>query len=93
VDDSANALRAVSLLREHYPQVPVIARARDLEASSRLLDAGATQAYPEAIEASLRLGATALQMLGAPADNVDLLLQGVRERDYQLVRDQSTDDR
>ena len=85
VDHPAAALRAVSFVREHYPQARVIARARDLQESSRLLEAGATQAYPEAIEASLRLGATALEMLGAPAENIDLLLQGVRDRDYQIV--------
>ena len=92
VDHPAAALGAVSLVREHYPRVPVIARARDLQESSRLLEAGATQAYPEAIEASLRLGATALEMLGAPADNVDLLLQGVRDRDYQIVTKETPGD-
>jgi glutathione-regulated potassium-efflux system protein KefB len=86
IDHGPTALRAVSHLRNTYPQVPVIARARDLVASSHLLQAGATQAYPESIEASLRLGAEALQMVGAPADSVDQLLQGVRERGYQIVR-------
>ena len=84
--DHAGTTWAVTLLRDGYPGIPIIARARDLEASARLLKAGATQAYPEAIEASLRLGATALQMAGAPIDNVDLLIQGVRERGYELVR-------
>ena len=46
--------RMVSHLRNIYPQVPVIVRARDLEASAHLLHAGATKAFPEAIEASLR---------------------------------------
>ena len=86
IDHAGTTLRAVTLLRDGYPGIPIIARARDLEASARLLKAGATQAYPEAIEASLRLGATALQMAGAPIDNVDLLIQGVRERGYELVR-------
>jgi glutathione-regulated potassium-efflux system protein KefB len=86
------ALRAVSHLRNTYPRVPVIARARDLEACSRLLETGATQAFPEAIEASLRMGAKALQMVGAPADSVDLLIQGVRERGYELVREESNGD-
>ena len=54
-------------------------------ASSPLLQTGVTQTYPESIEASLRLGAEALQMLGAPADRVDQLLQGVRERGYKIV--------
>lgn len=85
IDQAAMALRAVSLLRNTCPQVPVIARARDLEASSQLLDAGATHAYPEAIEASLRLGATALQILRVPSDDIDLLVQGVRDWDYKPV--------
>jgi glutathione-regulated potassium-efflux system protein KefB len=90
IDHGATALRAVSHLRNTYPQVPVIARARDLEASSHLLKAGATQAFPESIEASLRLSAEALQMLGAPADSVDQLLQGVRVQGYKVVRKQGT---
>jgi glutathione-regulated potassium-efflux system protein KefB len=93
IDHGPTALRAVSHLRNSYPQVPVIARARDLVASSHLLEAGATQAYPESIEASLRLGAEALQMVGAPADSVDQLLQGVRERGYKIVRKDSEEGR
>ncbi len=85
VDDSATALRVVSYLRSHCPQVPVIARARDLQTSSQLLEAGATHAYPEAIEASLRLGATALRMLRIPVDDVDQVIQDVRDWDYQPV--------
>lgn len=85
VDDFTAALRAVSFLRDMCPQVPVIARARDIEASSRLLDAGATHAYPEAIEASLHLGATALQMLRVPVENIDLTIQSVRDWKYKPV--------
>ena len=92
IDHSATALRTVSHLRNTYPQVPTIVRARDLEASANLLQAEATQAFPEAIEASLRLGAEALQMVGAPADNVELLMQGVRNRGYELVRERAEDD-
>ena len=89
IDHSATALRTVSHVRNTFPQIPVIARARDLEESSRLLKAGATQVFPEAIEASLRLGAKTLQMVGTPADNIDLLLEGVRKRGYELVREET----
>lgn len=85
VDDHANALRSIAVLRSSCPHVPVIARARDLASSSQLIDAGATHAYPEAIEASLRLGATALQMLAIPTDDIDRMLQDVRNWDYQPV--------
>ncbi len=88
IDQSATVLRTVSHLRNTYPQVPVIVRARDLEACSHLLKAGATQAFPEALEASLRLGAEALKMVGASDEGVDLLMQGVRDRGYQLVKEE-----
>jgi monovalent cation:H+ antiporter-2, CPA2 family len=88
VDNSAAALTAVSVLSNYCPHVPVIARARDLETSSQLLAAGATHAYPEAIEASLRLGATALKMLAVPDDEIDRILQGVRDWDYKPVMEQ-----
>lgn len=92
VEHDTVAVRATSHLRNTYPGIPIIARARDLETCARLLDAGATEAFPEAIEASLRLGAKALEMVGAPGDNVDLLIQGVRQKGYELVRDKPKDD-
>ena len=85
----STAVRIVSLLRSEYPHLPIIARAWDLEGSSRLLDAGATEAYPEAIEASLRLGAAALEMIGASPEHVDRLVQSVRDVDYEPVREGS----
>ncbi|AFL73721.1 cation:proton antiporter [Thiocystis violascens] len=87
IDHGPTALRAVSHIRMNYPRVPVIARARDLEACASLIRAGATRAYPEAIESSLRLGAEALEMLGVPMDDVDNLLQGVRSQGYAPVVD------
>lgn len=90
VDDPAHALRTVAVLRSTCPQVPIIARARDLEASSLLLRAGATHAHPEAIEASLRLGATALRMLSISTDDIDRVLQDVRDWDYQPVLEEKS---
>lgn len=85
VDNHLVALRAVAALRRHSPHLPVIARARDLVASSALVEAGAAHAYPETIEASLRLGATALRMLRIPTANIDRMLQDIRDWDYQAV--------
>jgi glutathione-regulated potassium-efflux system protein KefB len=85
IDNEQTALHAISHLRNNYPGVPVLARARDLEASGRLCRAGATQALPEAMESSLRLAADTLRMVGVPVENIDLLLSGVRRTDYQLV--------
>lgn len=85
VDNETTALKAISILKNSYPAVPVIARARDLEASGRLVQAGATYALPEALESSLRLATDTLRMVGVAPDNIDLLVSDVRRKDYVLV--------
>jgi glutathione-regulated potassium-efflux system protein KefB len=85
VNSNPMALRAIAHLRNNYPHLPIISRARDLEACGHQVSAGATQAFPEALESSLRLGAVALEMVDIPKENVDLLLQGVRQDNYTLV--------
>lgn len=85
VDTEQTVLRAISHVKNYYPGIPVLVRARDLEASGRLVQAGATRALPEAIETSLRLATDALRMVGVPVDNIDLLLAGVRKKNYELV--------
>ncbi len=87
VDHMPTAVEALNCLRRNYPQLPIIARARDLEAAATLERAGATKVVPEVVESSLRLGAEALQMLDVAAEDTEELLQGVRGSDYALVRD------
>ena len=91
VDDFPVALQTVSHMRNAAPHVPIIARARDLESSSRLLAAGASHAYPETIEASLRLGAIALKVLRVPVNDIDLMIQEVRDWDYKPVLEEKQD--
>ncbi|NMH17105.1 sodium:proton exchanger [Tepidiphilus sp. B18-69] len=90
-DDPTKALHALAYLRRNCPQVPVVARARDLETSAKLLQAGAVYAYPEAIEASLRLGAAALQILRVPSDVIDQEIQGIRDLGYKPVLEDEPD--
>jgi glutathione-regulated potassium-efflux system protein KefB len=91
IDDGQAALRAVAHLRNLCPRVPVIARARDLEASGELLQAGAIQAFPELVESGVQLAANALQRVGVPGQHVDRLLHGVRDTNYALVRESPED--
>lgn len=80
-------LHATRFLRERCPHIPIIARAHDLNMATALHDAGATHAYPEAIEASLRLATIAMDMLSLPREDIDQLMTDVRSWDYQPVLD------
>lgn len=93
VDDPQVAVGAMAVIKRSCPQVPVIARARDLATSSRLIEAGALHAYPEAIESSLHLGATALQMLNVATRDIDETLEGMRDLHYGPIAEQGEDSR
>lgn len=87
VNETEMALRIVNYLHDACPQVPIVARARDLAASAQLLRAGAAHAYPDAIEASLRLGALALEMLQVPGEDINSILRDVRDSNYKPILD------
>jgi CPA2 family monovalent cation:H+ antiporter-2 len=68
IDDPDAALRAARAVRQHWPNLPVLARARD-GAHARGLRALAVEApVPEAIEAGLALARQALDALGLPRE-------------------------
>lgn len=92
LDDREAALRAIRLIRDMAPRAIIIARARDLVTSSALMQAGANRAFPELVEASLRLAAEALESLGVAGEDTELLVRGVRRADYALVREKDNED-
>ncbi|MFA7523247.1 MAG: cation:proton antiporter [Halothiobacillaceae bacterium] len=90
VDMKNAALATVSYINRNCPQVPVIVRARDVQSRDRLLAAGAAHAHPETMESSLHLAVTALEMLKVAPDDIDQLVQTVRDRSYQTAPDAKT---
>ena len=64
MDDPSGAKRLVKRLRAQFPALPIIARARDASHAAALYRAGASQAVPEALEASLQLSEAVLIDLG-----------------------------
>ncbi|NBC35587.1 sodium:proton exchanger [Novosphingobium sp. FSY-8] len=66
MDEPRAAQRIVKKLRALHPDLPILARARDSVHAAALYRAGASQAIPEALEASLQLSEAALVELGVP---------------------------
>ncbi|WPL21115.1 hypothetical protein [Thiorhodovibrio frisius] len=54
--------------------------------------AGATRAFPEAVEASLRLAAETLSALDLATEEVDMLLDNACGGGYALVREEVPED-
>lgn len=87
LDQTKPAEHLVHNLRSHYPDLPIIARARDLKAADMLEKAGASNVVPETIEASLRLGATVLKAAGKSQEEIRELMIGLTADDYRVLRD------
>ncbi|MDP1740546.1 glutathione-regulated potassium-efflux system protein KefC [Polaromonas sp.] len=66
VDDTEQSLAIVDLAREHFPQLELVARARDVTHWNALRDRGVTRVERELFEASLRSARTVLEVLGYP---------------------------
>jgi CPA2 family monovalent cation:H+ antiporter-2 len=81
--DQAPAIdRAVAGLHSHFPELRIFVRGRDPGHGKRLTEWGATAVGPEAVEASLQLGAIVLAATGTAHDEVACIIDQFRRGDY-----------
>lgn len=73
--------RLAKILRKAFPNLPIIARARDTAHAAQLYKAGVTDAVPETLEASLQLSEAALVDLGVAMGPV---IASIHEKRDQL---------
>ncbi|HQS33559.1 glutathione-regulated potassium-efflux system protein KefC, partial [Polaromonas sp.] len=66
VDDVEQSLTIVDLVKEHFPQLQIVARARDVTHWNALRDRGVTCVERELFESSLRSARSVLELLGQP---------------------------
>lgn len=86
LDDPKAAERLVQTVRRLYPEVPVHVRARDWDVADRLSAMGAAHAIPETVEASLRLGAAALDAAGIPKEDRRALFEDLKAENFAKMR-------
>ena len=70
MDEPVLVQRITRKLRAAYPELPIIARARDTAHAAELYRAGASTAVPETLESSLQLSEAVLVDLGVPMGTV-----------------------
>jgi glutathione-regulated potassium-efflux system ancillary protein KefC len=64
IDDVEQSLAVAELAREHFPQLQIVARARNVTHYYRLRKLGVTQIEREVLDASLMSGRQVLQLMG-----------------------------
>ena len=86
VDDHATTLKILKLVRRENAVIPVLVRTSDDRYMQELIEAGATEVVPEALEASLMMASNLLFMLKLPASRVIHKIREVRQQRYQHFR-------
>ena len=84
VDDVEQSLAIVDLAREHFPALPIVARARDVTHWNQLRERGVTLVERELFESSLRSARSVLEVLGQPAHTARQSTMRFRQHNLQL---------
>jgi len=84
--DDRSSLKVLNVIREIYPDLPVIVRTRDESSIQQLQDAGATDVVPEVLESSLMLASHALVLLDVPLARVIKKIRAFRNERYKIFR-------
>ena len=82
VDEPESASRTVQVVRRLAPELPVLARARDLGQCEKLAEAGATVVVPEVVEGSLQLVAALFRQVGVSREESEQVLEEFRREAY-----------
>ncbi|QFY91009.1 glutathione-regulated potassium-efflux system protein KefC [Magnetovirga frankeli] len=91
LDDPEASVHLVQLAREHFPQLKILARARDLSHAYQLEKQGADLFQREMLESALRLGEQGLRYLGLGAYHAHEAVNRFRDYDrslYDLLREE-----
>ncbi len=88
IDDVQDSLRAARLVREHFPHVTLVARARDRYHAYSLHAAGVEHVIRETLDSSLRAAQVTLVQMGVPESTAIDLVRTFREVDERLLQEQ-----
>jgi len=85
IDDAPTLLETAEMVTEHYPDVPILARAKNRGDVNRLLKAGVKDARRELFSSSLEIGELALVELGYSAHQAHKTAQKFRGYDEKAM--------
>jgi len=85
MDAPSRVEQILKLVRSDYQDLKIIARARDERHAQKLYEAGATEAVPETIEASLQLAEAILVETGVAMGLAIAAVHGRRDASRKLL--------
>lgn len=84
VDSMEQSLKIADLAKEHFPNLEIVARARDVTHWNALRDRGVMRVEREVFESSLRSARTVLELLGQPPHEARQTAMRFRQHNLEL---------
>ena len=85
VDDVEQSLAIVDLVKEHFPQLKLVVRARDATHWNKLRDRDVTLIQRELFESSLQSAGSVLELLGYAASDANRIVQLFKTHNLELL--------
>ncbi len=85
IDDVEASLRTAELVRKHFPQVQVVARARNRFHAGRLMGLGIERQIRESLPSSLEMARWTLELLHEPPALVDQMITRFARHDADVL--------
>lgn len=84
VDNIEQSIKIVEMAKEHFPQLQIVARARDVTHWNQLRDRGVMRVERELFESSLRSARSVLELLGHPPHEARQSAMRFRQHNIEL---------
>lgn len=88
IDDVEASLHVAEIVREHFPNVKILARARNRQHVFDLMDLGIEHIWRETLLSSGDMARAALVEMGVDAANAAAVTEAFLAHDYEIVREQ-----
>jgi len=88
IDDVDASVRTATLVREQFPQLRILARARNRQHAFALMDAGVTEVVRETYASSLEMATSVLEALGETPARAREVVRRFREHDQKTLQAQ-----
>lgn len=88
IDDVEASIRTAETVRRHFPELRILARARNRFHAYRLMDLGVELIERETLQSSLQLARGVLEQLGVPAWEAERTIERFRMHDAQTLQRQ-----
>jgi len=87
MDDAEAVESVVQRVRAEWPDLRILARARDVRHAAQLMDQGATEVIQETLEAGLQLSGRVLSLVGTPEEVAHRRTEAQREQEMAALRE------